>query len=206
MVIRSWRFVANGKGVDLARIYGIKGRLEKVSTLLSGVEVNETGKMVLRNVNGSYHGAYSFQVAILGSSSSSIVHVYVAGRLPIIELSFSVAVICATTSFRTVKISCVSCMKIVLDVACTHVKISHLVNNLCSRQACQQVVAMLLFCQVVPSLLYSQLVDKLWICSPITSCWSLLTTSLLQAVNRLDASCRVIHRLVTSCFNKSQQA
>ena len=40
----------------------------------------------------------------------------------------------------------------------THVKISQLVNKLCSQQACnkpscQQVVAMLLFCQVVPSLL-----------------------------------------------------
>ena len=39
----------------------------------------------------------------------------------------------------------------------THVKISQLVNKMCSQQACnnlsQQVVAMLLFCQVVPSLL-----------------------------------------------------
>ena len=37
------------------------------------------------------------------------------------------------------------------------------------------------------------------------ACKSLLTTSLFQVVNRLDASCRVIHRLVTSCFNMLQQ-
>ena len=34
------------------------------------------------------------------------------------------------------------------------------------------------------------------------ACNRLLTTSLLQVVSRLYASCRVIHRLVTSCFNK----
>ena len=31
----------------------------------------------------------------------------------------------------------------------SHLKISHLVNKLCSQQACQQVVTMLLFCHFV---------------------------------------------------------
>ena len=47
-------------------------------------------------------------------------------------------------------------------------------------------------------------VDNKPISGCVRTCNSLLTTSLLQVVNRLDASCRVIHRLVTSCFNLSR--
>jgi hypothetical protein len=57
-----------------------------------------------------------------------------------------------------------------------HVKISQLVNKMCSQQACSKLVNKLQQCCYFIKLLlitcHSQLVDKLLNCRTITSCWN----------------------------------
>jgi hypothetical protein len=101
----------------------------------------------------------------------------------------------------------------------THVKISQLVNKMCSQQACSKLVNKLWQCSQCCYFIkllqgcHSQLVDKLLNCRTITSCcnnlrqvcWaqqscSKLSTSRWQLVNQTgNKQCE--HILLTSCWN-----
>ena len=88
LIVRVWNYAT--KNEELASIIRKGSVQETNSTLSTGAEFNEKGTMVLRNVDDSYNGTYYFQVLVTGSTGDiSYVDVFVAGRLTIIGINFT---------------------------------------------------------------------------------------------------------------------
>ena len=82
---RFWNFrnSRDGKAVALADITRV-GKTDIITKLYT-VDVEKPATLVLKNVNGSYNGTYTFYI-LSPRLTSSQVHVFIAGRFRLISL------------------------------------------------------------------------------------------------------------------------
>ncbi|CAB4044941.1 Hypothetical predicted protein, partial [Paramuricea clavata] len=76
IIFRSWVFIRSGKTERLGEISGA-GKIT-ITTKLYEVDIKEPATLILKNVNGSYNGKYTFTLLSPGNSISEV-DVVIAG-------------------------------------------------------------------------------------------------------------------------------